>query len=307
MAGKCPSLFASLFLALGILVAFTACSVPVSITVDTPATPAYECGTQTTALVTRVIDGDTLAVTTRTGRNETVRVLGIDTPETEDHGNWGNEFAGISDPSYLTSWGRKASGYTESLVKDKSVTLSTDCQAGGHDRYGRLLAYVGYGGSDLGATLLREGYARVYTEESFGRKTDYLSLQAEAQAAGAGLWSAAQSPAVPRNGPVSIVSVQYDAPGDDRENLNGEYIVLASRETINLKGWTVADNSGTVYTFSDVILHPGNTLTLHVGYGVPSETHLYWNLTAPLLGNDADAVTVRDPAGKAIATFRWGS
>jgi len=306
MSGKSSFRFVLLGIALGALLAIAGCTVPVNVTLDPSGHPAYACGIPADARVTRVIDGDTIAVKTAGGREETVRILGIDTPETEEHGNWGTEYEGISDPSYLTAWGHRARNQTERLVKGKSVSLVTDCRAGERDRYGRLLAYVGVEGSDLGSLLLQEGYARVYTEESFEKKQQYLVLQSGAQLAGAGIWSAAKTPERPPGSPVSIASVQYDAPGDDRDNLNGEYVVLASDGPVNLSGWTIADNSGTIYTFGNVVIPPGDHVTLYIGSGTPSGTSLYWNLSAPLLGNDADAVTLRDPQGKAMAVYRWG-
>ncbi|HQK55041.1 MAG TPA: thermonuclease family protein [Methanolinea sp.] len=306
MSGSSLFRFIPLAIALACLLAIAGCIMPVKVTLDPSGNPAYTCGIPVDARVTRVIDGDTIAVKTAGGREETVRILGIDTPETEEHGNWGNEYEGISSPVYLTSWGYLASDQTENLVKGKGVTLMTDCMTGERDRYGRLLAYVGVDGSDLGSLLLEGGYARVYTEESFGKKQQYLLLQSEAQSAGAGLWSAAKTHESSQKSPVSIVFVQYDAPGDDRENPNGEYIVLASDEPLNLSGWTIADNSGTIYRFGNVFIHPGDRVTLHIGSGTPTGTTLYWNLSAPLLGNDADAVTLRDPDGKLIAVYRWG-
>ncbi|MCU0632773.1 MAG: thermonuclease family protein [Methanolinea sp.] len=306
MARKSPFLYVALFFALGIFLTLSGCTMPVTIEIHPPGDEAGTCGSSMQALVTRVIDGDTIMVQYPGGREETVRILGIDTPETEDHGNWGNEYEGISDPAYLTSWGLRASEYTRSLLAGRNITLTGDCQAGERDRYGRLLAYVSRDGTDVGAMLIREGYARIYAEESFGKKASYLPLQRDAQAAGAGLWRAAEVTKTSPDGPVSIAAVQYDAPGDDRENLNGEYIALASREVVNLSGWTVADNSGTVYTFHDVVIRPGATITLHIGSGIPTGTDLYWNLSVPLLGNDSDAVTLRDPSRNVVATMQWG-
>lgn len=302
---SCSFLF--LFLMMGTCIFLAGCSTPVTITLNPEGDAIKECGISTQAVVIRVIDGDTIVVQYPGGKEETVRILGIDTPETEDHGNWGNEYTGISDPSYLTEWGHKASEYTQSMVKGKTITLTSDCQADLYDQYGRRLSYVDIDRNDLGALLISEGYARVYTEETFDRKSRYLSLQSEAQRTGAGLWSGIQVPDDLQNAPVTITTVQFDAPGDDRDNLNGEYIVITSRETVNLSGWTVADNSGTVYTFGDEVMHPGITITLHIGHGAPTETDLYWNLTAPLLGNDIDSVTLRDPGRNAVSVFRWGS
>lgn len=306
MANTTPTALFFLLIVLGACTFLSGCSTPMTISTEPSITPADASGISTQATVTRTMDGDTLAVRYSDGREETVRVLGIDTPETEDHGNWGSEFKGISDPSYLTEWGLKASEYTKSLAKGKTVTLTADCQAEDYDQYGRLLSYVSIEGSDLGATLIREGYARVYTAQAFERKSQYLSLQSEAQRSRAGLWNTEQKPDEKKTGPVSIAKVQYDAPGEDKENLNGEYIVLASTEMTDLSGWTITDNSGTTYTFRDVVLTPGTTLTLHIGSGTPTTTDLYWNLDAPLLGNNADVLTLRDSSQNVILTFQWG-
>ena len=296
-----------LLLVLGACIFFAGCSTPVTMSTESPGSSTDACGISREATVTRTMDGDTLAVRYSDGREETVRVLGIDTPETEDHGNWGSEFSGISDPSYLTEWGLKASEHTRSLAKGKTVTITADCQAEDYDQYGRLLSYVDVDGSDLGATLIREGYARVYTAQAFERKSQYLSLQSEAQRSGAGLWNTEQDPDEKETGPVAITKVQYDPPGEDRENLNGEFIVLSSTETKDLYGWTISDNSGTLYTFRHVVITPESTLTLHVGHGTPTTTDLYWNLDEPLLGNNGDAVTLRDSDRNVIALYQWGN
>lgn len=296
-----------LILVLGSCMFLSGCSAPVTIPTEAPGGSPDACGMSRESIVTRTMDGDTLAVRYSDGREETVRVLGIDTPETEDHGNWGSEFSGISNPSYLTEWGIKASEHTRSLAKGKSVTLTADCQAEDYDQYGRLLSYVDVDGSDLGATLIREGYARVYTAQAFERKSQYLSLQSEAQRSGAGLWNTEQKPDEKETGPVAITKVQYDPPGEDRENLNGEFIVLSSTETRDLYGWTISDNSGTLYTFRHVIITPDSPITLHAGRGTPTTTDLYWNLDEPLLGNNGDSVTLRDSDRDVIALYQWGN
>lgn len=296
-----------LLLVLGACIFLSGCSAPVTIPTDSPGTHPGACGISRQAVVTRTMDGDTLAVRYSDGKEETVRVLGIDTPETEDHGNWGSEFSGISDPSYLTEWGLKASEHTRSLAKGKSVTLTADCQAEDYDQYGRLLSYVDIEGSDLGATLIKEGYARVYTAQAFERKSQYLSLQSEAQRSRTGLWNTEQKPDEKETGPVAITKVQYDPPGEDRENLNGEFVVLSSTETRDLYGWTISDNSGNLYTFRHVVITPDSPITLHAGRGTPTTTDLYWNLDEPLLGNNGDSVTLRDSDRNVIALYQWGN
>jgi len=306
MASRIPGLLLFLLLILFTCLFFSGCSTPVESRENLHGDTAGTCGISTQATAVRVMDGDTLAVQYTDGTEETVRVLGIDTPETSDEGNLGNEYPGIRNPAHLTSWGLKASAYTRSLAGGEVVTLTSDCRAGEYDRYGRLLSYVDIDGTDLGALLISEGYARVYTAESFGRKSSYLALQSEAQRTGTGLWGDGDAPEEHGTLPVTITRVQYDAPGEDRGNLNGEYIVLASTEMTDLSGWTLTDNSGTTFTFRDAVLTPGTTLTLYIGSGTPTTTELYWNLSEPLLGNTGDSVILRDPDRNVIALYQWG-
>jgi micrococcal nuclease len=267
---------------------------------------ATDCGFTTHGLVTRVIDGDTFSVRYPDGSDDTVRILGIDTPETDDAGNSKAVFSGISNPTYLTSWGKRASSFSRDILLGEEVTLYGDCQAGSRDKYGRLLAYVTSRGTDTGSLLIREGYARVYTGEDFSRKQEYLALQQEAQERGAGLWNPAGVAGETMNGPVRIAYVQYDAPGDDRENLNGEYVSLVAEERTDLSGWTLGEGDGTLYHFPSLTLEAGDSLVIHTGSGVPGGCDLYWNQTSPLLGNSADSVVLKDPTGKTVSSYSWG-
>jgi endonuclease YncB( thermonuclease family) len=88
-----------------------------------------------TYLVTRVVDGDTLEL----GNGETVRLVGIDTPEV---GQCGYDRASVA-------LGR--------LVTGQQVRLTVSDE--NRDRYGRLLRYVDVGGVDAGLRQIRSGLA----------------------------------------------------------------------------------------------------------------------------------------------------
>ncbi|WP_172456959.1 thermonuclease family protein, partial [Nocardia farcinica] len=83
-----------------------------------------------TATVVKVVDGDTLDVRYDDGREDTVRVLGIDTPETE-HPNIPVE-----------CWGPEAAAFASNELAGRRVSLSTDPAQDERDRYKRLLAFV---------------------------------------------------------------------------------------------------------------------------------------------------------------------
>ncbi len=141
---------------------------------DTP-TPAFE---RTQAQVIRVIDGDTIKVRMG-GQVDTVRYIGIDTPETVH-------------PDKPVEWmGPEASAANEELVGGRTVYLEQDVSE--TDQYGRLLRYVYLAdGTFVNAELVRMGYAQVSTYPPDVRYQDlFLELQREAREAGRGLWGPA--------------------------------------------------------------------------------------------------------------------
>ena len=107
--------------------------------------------------VTLVVDGDTVHVLVAGGRDERVRLIGIDTPE-----------VGQCD-------GAAATALAERLASGRDATLVGDPTQDTRDRYGRLLAYVWIrGGGDLGYQELLHGLARVYVyERPFKRLAAY--------------------------------------------------------------------------------------------------------------------------------------
>lgn len=101
---------------------------------------------------------------------------------------------------------------------------------------------------------------------------------------------------------VSIAGVQFDAPGDDRQNLNGEWVRLANggNESVILLGWTISDTTGTLYTFPPFILEPGRAVTVYTGSGWYNDTALFMGRTAPAWGNGGDTAILKDGAGTVI-------
>jgi micrococcal nuclease len=127
--------------------------------------------------VVRVVDGDTVRVRLE-GREETVRYIGVDTPETKRPGR------------AVECFGPAASAANERLVDGQEVRLEVGEEE--RDRYDRLLAYVHRAddGRFVNETLVREGYARPLAIEPNVRHADaFATLADEALEAGRGLWS----------------------------------------------------------------------------------------------------------------------
>jgi micrococcal nuclease len=134
------------------------------------------------ATVEDVIDGDTV-VARVDGRDEHVRLIGIDTPETVD----------ANRP--VMCFGPEASAETHRLLADGTpVRLVRDVEA--RDVYGRLLAYVyrATDGTFVNLALAEGGFADVLAIAPNTTHGDELhAAVADAKRARRGLWAACRS------------------------------------------------------------------------------------------------------------------
>jgi endonuclease YncB( thermonuclease family) len=140
-----------------------------------------EPGRSTRARIEEVVDGDTLHVLTAGGERRSVRLIGIDTPETK------------KPNSPVECGGEAASSHLRRLAPPgRRVTLVTDPTQDAVDRYGRLLAYVGTGGrTTLQERQLAAGHAKVYVfERPFQRLRRFRAAERRARKAARGAWAA---------------------------------------------------------------------------------------------------------------------
>jgi micrococcal nuclease len=127
-----------------------------------------------------VSDGDTVRVRLDSGRVERVRYIGIDAPETAKPDTPGECFG---------EQAREANGR---LVGDRDVRLELDREE--RDRYGRLLAYVYADDTNVGAELVRSGYAEpLEVRPNVRYLTAFNRLARDARRAGLGLWASCAS------------------------------------------------------------------------------------------------------------------
>lgn len=155
-------------------VSTTSTSKPPTSTTTTPAVNAASTGES--AVVERIVDGDTLVLTS----GVKVRLIGVDTPETKKPG------------SPVECFGPQASDFTTSAVgPGTAVTLVYDAER--LDRYGRTLVYL-YRTSDdlfLNLALVRDGFAQVATfPPNIAHVEEFLDAQRQARDEARGLWGA---------------------------------------------------------------------------------------------------------------------
>ena len=105
----------------------------------------------TTAVVLKVVDGDTVDISDDVRGRLRVRLLGIDTPETKK-------------PGYTVGcWSLQATEFAKSTLVGQRVALITDPTEGLHDRYGRTLADPDKAdGWDYSIEAARAGAAHAY-------------------------------------------------------------------------------------------------------------------------------------------------
>lgn len=274
--------------------------------------------------VVEVVDGDTVKVVYENGTRDTVRLLGVDTPEVYGE-NTPGEFEGVPETeagrACLDDWAARASAFTKAELTDETVRLGFDEREGRRGYYDRLLAYIYVDGRQFNYRLVAEGYARRYDDSQFVERERYGRAEQRAMDGGRGLW-ACRSPessgtadgdgngdgaddagGSDANAPLEI-RVHADAEGADGENLNDEYVVLTNtgETALELDGWTVTDAAGHRYAVpDDTRLATGASLTIHTGSGDDAGGDRYWGASSPVWNNDGDTVTVRDADGTVVA------
>jgi micrococcal nuclease len=139
--------------------------------------------------VVSIIDGDTIKVLYN-GKKESVRLIGIDAPESRKNGKAFKDSARTSrDINVIIEQGREAKKYVRTLVtKGDEVRLEFDVEK--RDRYRRLLAYVYLAdGRMLNDVIIRNGYASPLTIAPNVRyRNKFLASYRYARAHGLGLW-----------------------------------------------------------------------------------------------------------------------
>jgi len=131
-----------------------------------------------TATVLRVIDGDTIKVLID-NKEDTVRLIGIDAPETTD------------SRESIQCFGKEASNKAKEMLDGKTVTLESDSTQGERDKYGRLLRYVFVDDLNFNKLMISEGFAHEYTYQSnpYKYQLEFKSAQKLARENKVGLWS----------------------------------------------------------------------------------------------------------------------
>ncbi|MDD2758147.1 MAG: thermonuclease family protein [Patescibacteria group bacterium] len=128
--------------------------------------------------ISSVVDGDTVKVNID-GTIVTLRLIGLDTPETVD------------PRKTVQCFGKEASDKAKELLTGKKVRLEADASQGELDKYGRRLAYIyREDGLFYNKYMIEQGYAHEYTYNTpYKYQAEFKAAQKSAQDNLRGLWS----------------------------------------------------------------------------------------------------------------------
>ncbi|OGJ57577.1 hypothetical protein A3H22_00895 [Candidatus Peribacteria bacterium RIFCSPLOWO2_12_FULL_55_15] len=248
----------------------------------------------TNGRVVRVIDGDTVMVRIA-DREVTVRLIGVDAPETGGKGEEGK-------------WGREAMEFLRGLLDGGIVALDFDEER--QDVYGRILAYLSVGGRDVQAELLQVGLAAVYKRCTCVRKEEYRRFEEEAREKKVGMWGGGR-----RDGD-EVRQVGTVGEGGKKEGekaavflsevypvplpAEGEWVEIwnSANKPVDLSGWGLDDaekGGSRSWKFPEgFIIQPGAFIVLR-----SDQTHLAFN-------NEGDSVALIAPDGIVVDRIVYG-
>lgn len=139
----------------------------------TPTPAADQPTPSQPATVLAVTDGDTIRAHTA-GRDEIIRIVGVDTPELRP----------------AECYGREAHEFARDRIRvGSTVALRPDPRQPDRDRYGRLLRHVQLGdGSDYALLAVSEGMAVAYSDGRVEVIPQLADAERAARQAGVGMW-----------------------------------------------------------------------------------------------------------------------
>lgn len=129
--------------------------------------------------VLRVVDGDTIHINYN-GKDEKIRFIGLDTPETKD------------PRKPIQCFGREATAKMIEFAENKNVRLEFDKTQGERDKYGRILAFVySEDNKNLAYEMIRQGYGNEYTYNSnpYKYQNEFKEAARKAREENKGLWA----------------------------------------------------------------------------------------------------------------------
>ncbi len=165
-----------------------------------------------------VLDGDTFRYKDSNWKLQSVRLIWVDSPESN-----------TARYRKTECYGKEAKQALTNLIKGKTIKLEFDPNQHQHDNYGRQLAYVWLDDLLINQHLISEGFAKEYTfKTAYSKQADFQSAQAQAKAKKTWLRSPVNCPnnleneesaeENSKNLVIKITHIDYDPKGTDKNN-----------------------------------------------------------------------------------------
>ena len=231
-----------------------------------------------------VLDGDSVRVDID-GVETEVRLLGINAPERDE------------------CWAEQARTTLEDNLSGDDISLIGSEE----DQYGRLLAYLYNGSTNVNRRQILDGSA-IAMAFDHDELPDFLGAEEEAISLERGWWSPSACGATGDRAEIGIWAIEPDAPGRDDHNPNGEFVAIVNDGSdADLTGWMLRDESSVHrYTFPPgFILESGEIITVRSGCGQDDPRDLYWCADGTVWNNSGDTVLLLDPSGAIAARVRY--
>lgn len=232
--------------------------------------------------IDRVIDGDSLEVVLD-GEQIEVRLLAINAPEL------------FTEANVRTCNGIEAKGALQTILADQRPIFVPD----EIDRFGRQLAEMVVDDGPVAELMIEQGWALGLW---IADDPHLIDLMQEAALERRGMWGDTCGAASADQ--VVISDHRVDAAGDDRENLDDEWIELTNDGSagVDLTGWMIKDEtSSNRFLLDGVTLDPGESIRVRSGprpSGVDDD--FYIGGQYPVWSNRGETVLLLDPEGVVV-------
>lgn len=235
--------------------------------------------------VLRIEDGDSVTVELD-GREERVRLIGINAPERD-------ECMGEDSRTALED------------ALDRVIVLGLE--PNGRDQFGRLLAHVFSTDAYVNLSQVQAGLAIVISGEN-AFMAELLAAEGTARSNAVGIWSERSCGDEPIQKGVEVTGINADPPGPDEEALDLEFVELTNRsgEVVDMGGFILRDESS-VNRFEfpvGTILGPGDTIEVVSGCA-PQSGQLGWCSDGPIWNNGGDSALLLDQEGRVVDHHRY--
>jgi endonuclease YncB( thermonuclease family) len=258
---------------------------------------------QETGVVDLVADGDTFRfIESGTSEYVTIRLLGVNTPEVRGFNN-------VHRDKDMCG-GAEATDVLKSVLQPGTKVQLRSLDKSSENR-GRIRRYAFAWNPlterydiDVQAVVAQSGLAMWFTikNEAF-LSYQYRVMIAQTQIEKRGIWNPNYcGPLEQPNADISVI-VNWDAEGNDNENVNGEFVVVRNigDQDVDLTGWLLRDSSLIAWFYfpGGSVLAPNDFRVVHVGKGVsgtPNPRDLYMGSDTALFPNVVAGLFLGDGA-----------